>query len=96
MRSATEAPVGDRGEWLRNAARLPSPHHDVRILKVHDLGDVAIVHCVLTGQYPLKSVRPEGGERHFLVTDVWVKSGPAWPVLSRHSSLAVKREASQT
>jgi hypothetical protein len=52
--------VGDRDERLRDSARFPWPHGDVSILKVHDLGDLAVDHCVLavdhcvlTGQYPL-------------------------------------------
>jgi hypothetical protein len=93
--SPADAPVGDRAEWLKNALRYPWPTHEVRIVKVHDLGDTAIVHCVLTGTYPPKSLTPEGGELAFLVTDVWVRRGAAWQVLSRHSSLAAKRDAAQ-
>jgi ketosteroid isomerase-like protein len=93
--SAADAPVGDRGEWLKNAARYPWPHHDVRLVKVHDLGDTAVVHCVLTATYPPKSITPEGGQLQFVATDVWVKRGPRWQVLSRHSSLAAKSDAAQ-
>ena len=89
--SPADAPVGDRAEWLQNAGRFPWPRHDVRLIRVHDMGDTAVVHCVLTGEYPPKSITPEGGVLTFLVTDVWVKRSAGWQVLSRHASLAAPK-----
>ena len=86
--SIAVAPVVGRTEWLINAARFPWPDHEVRLVKVHEKGDLAVVHCVLRATYPPKSITPKGGALEFLVTDVWVKRGAAWHVLSRHASLA--------
>lgn len=85
--SISQAPVVDRAYWLPHAAQFPWPTHEVRLVKVHERGDMAVVHCVLTATYPPKTVTPEGGELDFLVTDVWIKRGGAWQVLSRHLSL---------
>ena len=60
----------------------------MRLVKVHDKGDVAIVHGVLSGTYPLETMATEGGDLRFLITDVWIKRGAAWQVLSRHVSRA--------
>ncbi len=79
--------AGDRASWLRVGLARPFPPHEVTHVRVTRAGDVAVVQCVLTADYPPKSLTPEGGRVQFLTTDVWVKRGSDWQVLTRHSSL---------
>ncbi len=79
--------VGDRASWLRVALLRPFPEHQVSNVRVTRAGPVAIVQCVLTADYPARSLTAEAGTFHFLTTDVWVERDGRWQVLSRHSSL---------
>ena len=79
--------VGDRANWLRLAVARPFPKHDITDVRVTRAGDVAVVQCLLTADYPPKSLTPEGGRVQFLTTDVWVQREGRWQVLTRHSSL---------
>ena len=63
------------------------PKHDVTSVRVTRTGDAAVVQCVLTADYPPKSLTTEGGRLQFLTTDVWVERDGHWQVLTRHSSL---------
>jgi len=79
--------VADRASWMRVAPLRPFPKHDISNVRVTRTGDVAVVQCVLTADYPPKSLTPEGGRLQFLTTDVWVHRDGRWQVLTRHSSL---------
>ena len=79
--------VGDRASWMRLALLREFPKHDVTSVRVTRTGDAAVVQCVLTADYPPKSLTTEGGRLQFLTTDVWVERDGHWQVLTRHSSL---------
>jgi len=85
--STVEEPVGTRQEWLGVGLKRPFPKHQVRILKVHQLPEVAVVHGVLTADYPPMPWAPKGGTLSFLITDTWVHRDARWQVVARHSSL---------
>ena len=89
--STADDRVGDRAGWLRLSGRRPWPRHEVKIVKVNRLDRTAVVHCVLTAEYPPNSITAKGGLITFLVTDVWVERGGRWQVLSRHSSLPAEK-----
>ena len=80
----SRTPVGTRAQWLQNAAGLPWPKHEVHVEKIHDRGDVVIVHCVLRALFPPRIFTRTGGDLELLATDVWVKRDGAWQVLTRH------------
>lgn len=84
--SPADDPVGDRPLWLRNALRFPWPRHEVRVVHVQLVGNVAVVRCMLRGTYPPQSITPDGGTLQVLITDVWVRPHGDWQVLARHSS----------
>ena len=79
--------VGDRASWLKLSGLRPWPRHEVKIVRVNKIDRTAVVHCVLTAEYPPNSITANGGLVTFLVTDTWVERGGRWQVLSRHSSL---------
>ena len=83
-------PVATRRQWLDVGLKRPFPKHAVRVLSVHELGNVAVVHCILTADYPPMPWKPEGGTLDFLVTDTWVNRDGRWQVVARHSSLPAK------
>lgn len=83
---------GDRANWLRLAERRPWPRHEVKVVKVNKLDRVAVVHCILTGEYPPQSITAKGGLITLLVTDTWVERGGGWQVLSRHASLPAAKD----
>ncbi len=85
--STADDVVADRASWMKVALSRPFPKHAVTRVRVTRTGDVAVVQCVLTADYPPKSLTPEGGRLQFLTTDVWVKRASGWQVLTRHSSL---------
>lgn len=85
--STVEDLTSDRASWLRVALLRPFPRHDVTNVRVTRAGDVAVVQCVLSADYPPKSLTAEGGRLQFLTTDVWVQRDGRWQVLTRHSSL---------
>ena len=85
--STAQDMVGDRASWLLLALSRPFPKHDVTCVRVTRTGDAAVVQCILTADYPPKSLTAEGGRLQFLTTDVWVNREGSWQVLSRHSSL---------
>lgn len=89
--SALEDPVGTRQEWLEVGLKRSFPRHEVRILSVHHLQDVAVVQCILTADFPPMPWIPEGGTLNFLITDTWVYRDGRWQVVARHSSLPEKR-----
>lgn len=91
--SSLEDPIGTRQHWLALALKRPFPKHAVRVLSVHELPGVAVVHCVLTAVYPPMPWKPEGGTLNFLVTDTWVYRDGRWQVVARHSSLPVESGA---
>ena len=82
--------TAERGAWLEVAMQRPFPRHEVRILKVTQLADAAVVHCVLKGEYPPMPWIPEGGTLEFLITDTWIHRDGRWQVIARHSSLPAK------
>lgn len=84
--------VGHRADWLKLSSRRPWPRHEVKIIKVNKLDSIAVVHCVLVGEYPPQSITAKGGVITFLVTDTWVERGGRWQVLSRHSSLLAAKD----
>lgn len=84
--------VGDRAGWVRLAGQRPWPRHAVKIIKVNKVDRTAVVHCVLTAEYPPNSITAKGGLITFLVTDTWVERGGRWQVLSRHSSMPTKKD----
>lgn len=93
--STAADPVGRREEWLANAARYPWPPHeiaDVRVARLGEAGDVAVVKFVLAGDYPPQSLSRAGGRLVFLVTDVWVWRDGRWQVAARHSSFPAPEE----
>lgn len=79
--------VGDRANWLRLAVTRPFPKHDITDVRVTRVEGTAVVQCLLTADYPPRSLTPEGGRVQFLTTDVWVLRDGRWQVLTRHSSL---------
>ena len=83
--------VGDRAGWLKLSGLRPWPRHEVKIVKVNKIDRTAVVHCVLTAEYPPNSITSKGGLITFLVTDTWVERGGRWQVLSRHSSLPAEK-----
>lgn len=85
--STVDEPVAERGTWLQNALSRPWPKHEVTKVRVTRAGDVAVVQCLLSGDYPPRSLTPEGGRLQFLITDVWVQRDGRWQVLTRHSSV---------
>jgi hypothetical protein len=87
--------VGGRAEWLANAARYPWPRHeiaDVRVARLGERGEVAVVKLRLAGDYPPQSLSRGGGRLVFLVTDVWVWRDDRWQVAARHSSFPAPEE----
>ncbi|HEX6622775.1 MAG TPA: nuclear transport factor 2 family protein [Pyrinomonadaceae bacterium] len=84
--------VSDRAGWPRLSGQRPWPRHEVKIIKVSKLDRTAVVHCVLTAEYPPRSITPKGGLITFLVTDTWVERGGRWQVLTRHASLPAERD----
>ena len=88
--SSLEEPVATRQQWLDVGLKRPFPKHAVRVLAVHQLDGVAVVHCVLTADYPPMPWTPEGGTLNFLVTDTWVYRDARWQVIARHSSFPAK------
>ena len=84
--------VGDRANWLRLAGLRPWPKHEVKVAKVIKLDRVAVVHCVLTAEYPPQSITAKGGLITFLITDTWVERGGRWQVLARHTSLPASKD----
>ena len=84
--------VGDRANWLKLSGKHPWPRHEVKIIKVNKLDRVAVVHCILTAEYPPRSITVKGGMITFLVTDTWVERGGRWQVLSRHVSLPAAKD----
>src|SRR5688500_14816561 len=91
--SSLEAPIATRQQWLEVGLKRPFPKHVVRVLSAHELQDAAVVHCILTADYPPMPWIPEGGTLNFLVTDTWVYRDGRWQVVARHSSLPVKSVA---
>ena len=89
--SSADDMVGDRASWLKNAGRFSWPRHEVKIIKVHNFERMAVVHCVLTAEFPPQSITTKGGLITFLVTDTWVKRDGRWQVLSRHASLPAEK-----
>ncbi len=85
--STAEDAIGTRQEWLEVGLKRSFPKHQVRILKVHQLSKVAVVHGVLTADYPPMPWAPKGGTLSFLITDTWVHRDERWQVVARHSSL---------
>jgi len=83
--------VGDRANWLKFAVRFSWPRHEVKIIKVHNFERMAVVHCILTAEFPPQSITAKGGLINFLVTDTWVKREGRWQVLSRHASLPAEK-----
>ena len=91
--SNLDDPVGTRQEWLDVGLKRPFPQHKVRVLKVHQLPEFAVVHAVLTADFPPMPWIPEGGTLNFLITDTWVYRDGRWQVIARHSSLPAKSSA---
>lgn len=91
--SSLEDPIATRRQWLEVGLKRPFPKHAVRVLSVHELQDAAVVHCILTADYPPMPWIPEGGTLNFLVTDTWVHRDGRWQVVARHSSLPIKSGA---
>jgi hypothetical protein len=91
--SPLEDPIATRQQWLEVGLKRPFPKHAVRVLSVHELQGAAVVHCILTADYPPMPWIPEGGTLNFLVTDTWVNRDGRWQVVARHSSLPVKSGA---
>ena len=90
--STADDMIGDRAGWLKLSGQRPWPRHEVKVIKVNKLGGTAVVHCILTAQYPPQSITAKGGLITFLVTDTWVERGGRWQVLSRHSSLPAEKD----
>ncbi len=86
--STAADPVGDKREWLMNAQRYPWPFHEVLDVRVTEIGgDAILVKCLWRGVYPPESLTVAGGLTTLLVSDVWVRRGERWTVVSRHTSL---------
>ncbi|MGE0592745.1 MAG: DUF481 domain-containing protein [Vicinamibacterales bacterium] len=74
----------DRDTWVRNAVSLCwGERSDIDDLRVQPLGDVAIVSLDLTFYVNPDTCRP--AVLRSLITDVWVRSGGAWQLQTRHS-----------
>jgi hypothetical protein len=84
--SSLEDPVGSREEWLSIGLKRPFPRHEVEILAVTTVGDMAVVQAVLSATYPPSPFAPEGGPVSFLVTDTWARRSGNWQVVTRHAS----------
>ena len=91
--SNLDDPVGTRQAWLDVGLKRPFPQHKVRVLKVHQLPEFAVVHAVLTADFPPMPWIPEGGTLNFLTTDTWVYRDGRWQVIARHSNLPAKSSA---
>ena len=91
--SSIEDPIATRKQWLAVGLERPFPRHAVRVLSVHELKGAAVVHAILTAEYPPMPWIPEGGTLNFLVTDTWVYRDGRWQVVARHSSLPAKSGA---
>lgn len=84
--SSLDDPIGTRASWLDIAMNRPWPRHQVKVVKVLEAGEAAVVHAVLSGEYPPMPWIPKGGTLKFLITDTWVKRDGRWQVLARHST----------
>jgi hypothetical protein len=84
--SSAQDPLGTRANWLDLAMKRPWPRHQVRVIKVLEAGNAAVVHAILTGDYPPMPWVPEGGTVRFLITDTWIERDGRWQVLARHST----------
>ena len=60
--------------------------------KVRVYDDTAVVNCILHCQ-ALVAAQERGGD--FLLTDVWVKEGGHWRVVTRHSSPIAARKVGE-
>jgi len=70
-------------DWLAGLDVFECKSFDWDDIRVRPFGDVAIVHC-RTRQ--VASVAGHDWSGSFLLTDVWVRRGAKWQVVSRHGS----------
>lgn len=61
--------------------------------KTRVFGNIAVVHCTLEIRAVVQG-HEWGGE--VLITDVWLKNGDSWQVLTRHTSPFVRSGAEES